>query len=232
MKTLLCLLVALLVMGPVSASPGFYVEAGGGHASFSNSDATAAMPRLFAQFAFPAIYRWSGKLTSEQKTKNFPVLSAGYRFDERFGIHVSYQSVRNLTAQTAWEAQYVGGMPVDILLVAPPSFYTTIEDNLHVVSVGPEAILPLVGKLSVMLSPEVNWVRLRRQVHERFVSLSPTQHLMYSETDDKVSAGVTAGLVLGLTEKLQLSVRYKYVNFNPSFARDAHEVFATLRWNL
>lgn len=231
MKTLLCILVALLATVPVSADPGFYLEAGGGHASFDKSEASADMPRLFAQFVFPAIYSWSGKLVGEQRSKNFPVLSAGYRFNDRFGLRVSYQSVRNLTTQTAWEAQYVGGTPLNVL-VAPPSFYTTIEDNLDVVSFAPEAILPLVGKLSVVLSPELNWMRLRRDVDERFVSLSPTQHLMYSETENKMNLGASAGLMLGLTDKLQLSVRYKYVNFSPSFDRDAHEVFATLRWNL
>lgn len=229
MKTLTILLAAVSLVGNAFAAPGFFVEAGAGHATFTKAEAPAVGPELFSRFAFIAIYSWKSDVRDEQRSKTFPELAAGYRFSDRFALRLSYQTVRDLTTETVWWGEaYIG--PPTLVALATPVFRTTTHDDIHVVGLAPELTLPLVGAFSMTFAPELNWVAVRSDVREVFETYAPEERLSYSRSQDKFRLGVSAGVACALTDRAEIRLRYKYADFRGSFDRAAHETIASFRW--
>lgn len=151
-----------------------------------------------------------------------PFLAAGYAFSERWGLRLSYHYVDGVKA--AMDTTLVAG--TESYLIA-----TRLSDDIHIVSFGPEWRWPLSPALVLSASPTVSWVTVRAET----LTTSDAPHIMIVPrtlwTHDDLTLGGGLGVAWQLSAAWAASLRYSYLDLEPSSDRSAHAISLGLRRN-
>jgi hypothetical protein len=151
-----------------------------------------------------------------------PFLAAGYSVSERWGLRLSYHYVDRVKAS------------MDTTLVAGTESYlvaSRFTDDIHIVSFGPEVRWPLSRAWFFSASPTVSWVTVRAETR----TTSDAPHIMIVPrtlwTHDDLTLGGELGLSWRLSEPWSASLRYHYMDLEPSRDRSAHALSLGLQRN-
>jgi hypothetical protein len=213
MKTISMLAAAAVLAIAARADTRFFAEAGASHAFVDNSDA-AATP------GFVIVSK------HDDSARFAPYVAGGVSFSERFRLRFSYHYLSDLDSRTVEVPE------VSPAVFPPIQYYRNTSDDVHIVGVAPEFTWPLRQRLSLNVSPMLNWVVSRgvisRGSNSPLVSSLPSPPL--NHRDDAITLGASAGLVWALGERADAAFSYQYTDLDPSFGRTAHLLSAGLRW--
>jgi opacity protein-like surface antigen len=151
-----------------------------------------------------------------------PFIAAGYSFSEHIGLRLSYQYVSDVRSEV--DRTYTAGSGSYVV-------NARYSDDLHVVALAPEFKWTISPKLTLSLSPELNWIAMREDMRLHTDAPSITVVPRSSRTEDEFTFGASAGVSWAINERSALTLAYKYVDLKPSWDRTANVVSAGLRWN-
>ncbi len=206
----LLILVSLLAVA-ARADSRFFAEGGGSLV-------------LVGTASLPTTPNFSVSRQSNDRTKGAPYISAGVSFSERFRLRLSYHYIADLesTQTTTW-----AGGPT----FAPEyDFHIRSSDDVHIVGLAPELIWPVSQRVSLSVSPVLNWVASRGALH--FSTNAPNISIIprIDHRDDDFTFGGAVGLTWALAERMDAVFSYQYTDLKPSFGRTAQLLSAGLRW--
>ena len=231
MKTICCCLCTIFLSMPAFAVSPFYTEAGGSYVALRGAHFPNGAPQLPSITIYPPILTWTQAPVTQDKSKWSPFVALGYSFSDYLGVRLSYQYIGDLSARTEWDATFAPGYET-FAPAKEPVFSSSYKDDIHVLSLAPELKWPIAGKLVVTLAPEINWMSIREEVQETYVSNSAPVITNRSHNQKKYTLGASFGLLWSFTEQWAFAVRYKYTDLKPSFGRKAHGLTAAIHLNL
>lgn len=158
----------------------------------------------------------------EDDTAWAPFIAADYSLSERWGVRLSYHYVDRVKAA------------IDTTLTAGSESYliaSRLSDELHIVTFGPELRWPLTPRLMLSASPTVSWITARAET----VTTTNAPHILIIPrtlwTHDDLTLGGGLGLAWQVSEAWAASLRYSYLDLEPSRDRSAHAFSLGLRRN-
>jgi opacity protein-like surface antigen len=150
-----------------------------------------------------------------------PFIAAGYSFSEHIGLRFTYQYVNDVRSEV--NRTYAAGSGSYVV-------NARYSDDLHVLALAPEFKWIISPKLTLSLSPELNWVAMREDMRLHTDAPSITVVPRSSRSEEEFTFGASAGLAWAINERSALTLAYKYVDLKPSWDRTANVVSAGLRW--
>jgi hypothetical protein len=228
MKTTTFCLLLILLGAPLFAETGFYTEAGLGYVVLRGAHYRDDAPSLVSIAIYPPILEWHRSSAVDDKSTGAPFVALGYSFNDRLGVRLTYQYIADLTARSEWRSTLSPGYETLVGVLAP---YLSIcrSDDIHVLSVAPELAWPVTRSCRVTFSPELNWVASRGEVVRSLVTYYTPDVSRQVRNEQQFTLGGSVGLLFDLTEKVALSVGYKYADLKPSWDREAHILSGSIR---
>jgi hypothetical protein len=159
---------------------------------------------------------------SHDRTKGAPFVAAGISFSEHFRVRLSYHYLGNLESA----ATNVLRLPS----IAPYDVYTRFSDHVHIVGFAPELSWPIGRRVSLNISPVLNWVASRGAIYLQTNAPNVTLIPKVDHREDDFTLGGAAGLSWRLGERTDAVFNYQYTNLRPSFGRTAQLLSAGLHW--
>lgn len=211
------LLTALLTCSAFAESK-FYTDAGVSYTLLKGATYTSGLQPSYALASLvpgAPVPTSIFALLNEDKSQWAPFIAAGYAFSDRVGVRISYHYLGRLTANSK-STLLVGG---DVVL---GDVSLRFNDTVHLFSLSPEFSFPVLGKLTLTFSPELNWVASRGEVLAS--TLNPVINVLPSRVRNEqgFSFGASVGARWSLTEQCDFTVGYKYTDLKPSWGRQAH----------
>ncbi len=189
-----------------ASGAGFHIEAGAGVAVYGGGDYSLVPDQSADRSA-----------DSKDDAGGVVFLAGGYRFNDVFGLKLTYQSFERATTTF-----------VDEVVIAEndvPTIVSAFTDQVQVLTFGPELRWQAAPRFALVLSPELSVVfsdaELRTFTDSPVVQVIPT----IPHSDDDVTFGVSVAGELRLSERLLLSARYRHVDMDVSWDRRA-DVFS------
>ncbi len=217
---------ATLLSNTAAFAAGWFVEAGGGVADFS--DGVYNLNSVLAATADPAANTVSVALSEptwhEDDTTSVFHLAAGYTWRDWLNLRLTYQHFGRTAATSTSEVivaadDYDGG-----------TITLTYRDQVQVLSFAPELRWQATPKFALLVAPELNWVFSEAELET--VSNSPviTYVPFIRRRADELSLGASVAAEFAVGEQLALSLRYRYLDLDPSWGREASVLSAGLQW--
>ncbi|ACB75773.1 hypothetical protein [Opitutus terrae] len=207
MRRFICFFV-LAAACRLTAMPGPYVEAGVSYVRLSKADLPAS-----SSFALTEV--------RHDRSAWSPFLAAGWDFSDRVGIRTSYRSVAGVDASTSYNIVDTTG-----------SYYlrNRYSDDLHVITVAPEFTFRATPSLMLGVSPELNWVYARQTT--RTDSNAPMILVLpyHTDSDSGLSLGGSAAMNWAWSPPWSVSLRYSWIDLDPSWNRRAHALSGAVAW--
>ncbi len=173
---------------------------------------------------------------SEDKSRTSPFVGIGYAFSDRFGLRLSYQNVGSLDATTLSTLPFPSVPGVTAGSLPQGNFQNQIHDNVRMLALAPEFKWSPIARLTMTLSPELNWADDRGQTTSIALGdYHPPATRPRPVTVDRSASNLTLGGSIGaawsLNEKCSFSLSYRYADLQPSWNRQAQILSAALRWH-
>ena len=205
-KILSLVLFNAVLIAPTIASPAIQAEAGASYFVLRDTRSDSS----------------TNVLSVDEPTKVAPFVAATYDFTERVGLRLSYHFLNNV--QTTAQHGSPPGSPIQVIV------WGHYRDDIHLFTAAPEFKFPLSPKLSLALSPQLNWVASRGVVS--FSTTDPTVLLVGPRERDEegITWGGSVRALWAIDSRFSISVGYQYSDLDPSFDRQAHIFSGGLLW--
>lgn len=151
---------------------------------------------------------------TEDKSAWGPHLGADYALSDKFSLRLGYQYVGGLTTRLLY-AYPPGPGSVKPQVVVPLSN----ESDIHTTTFGLRLRLQVFPSTSLVLAPEVSWVR--EQTTSQIFSASP-----WSSHSDRLRCGASSTFCYHFNRHWAAELGYRFVAADLSFGRDMHMITA------
>ncbi len=217
--------VAATVAVSLAHAEGFFVEAGAGVATFSGGDysLTSLLPPDPAADANVVPTALTDPTFSDDDHTAVALVAGGYRFTDHFRLRVAYQHFGRTTATS------VADVVITSTDVEAGSITMAYSDEVQVVSFAPELSWAATPRLTLSVAPQLHWVfsdaSLRTSSDSPVVQIIP----FISRSSDELRLGGSVAAAYDLSDRLQLTARYDYLDLATSWDREAHALTLGLR---